>query len=210
MSLYEYFKLNHLLYSSQYGFRTKHSTEDAATELIDGINEQLDKDPYDQVLAVFLDLSKAFDTIDHDILFKKLEHYGVLGAPLHWLRSYLTDRKQFINYDDVHSELLSILVGVPQGSVLGPLLFLIYINDATNASSALKFIHFADDTSLVQNLSFFISENLTHSQTERRINAELSKVYDWLCVNKLSLNVSKTAACCLNIQKYQVFTKRII
>ena len=190
--LYEYFTLNHLLYSSQYGFRTKHSTEDAAIELIDGINEQLDKDPYDQVLAVFLDLSKAFDTIDHDILFKKLEHYGVLGAPLQWLRSYLTDRKQFIHYDDVHSELLSILVGVPQGSVLGPLLFLIYINDATNASSALKFIHFADDTSLAQNVSFFISENLSHSQTERRINAELSRVYDWLCVNKLSLNVSKT------------------
>ena len=190
--LYEYFVMNNLFYSSQYGFRTKHSTEDAAIELIDGISEHLDKDPYDQVLGIFLDLSKAFDTIDHNILFKKLEHYGIIGAPLQWLRSYLTDRKQFIQYDDVRSELLSILVGVPQGSILGPLIFLIYINDATNASTSLKFIHFADDTSLVQNISVFVNQNLSHTQTERRINAELSKVYDWLCVNKLSLNVSKT------------------
>ena len=190
--LYEYLTLHNLLFSSQYGFRTKHSTEDAAIELVDGITEQLDRDPYDQVLGVFLDLSKAFDTIDHNILFKKLEHYGITGAPLQWLRSYITDRKQFIQFDDISSELLGILVGVPQGSVLGPLIFIIYINDATNASSALKFVHFADDTSLVQNISFFVSENLSHSQTERRINAELKKVYDWLCVNKLSLNVSKT------------------
>ena len=116
----------------------------------------------------------------------------ILGAPLQWLRSYLTDRKQFIQYDDVSSELMSILVGVPQGSILGPLIFLIYISDATNATSALKFIHFADDTSLVQNLSFFVNGNLSHSQSERRINAELNKVYDWSCINKLSLNVSKT------------------
>ena len=192
--LYEYFVFNNLFYSSQYGFRTKHSTEDAAIELIDKIQEHLEHDHYEQVLAIFLDLSKAFDTIDHNILFEKLIHYGIEGAPLAWFQSYLTDRKQFIQYEDTSSDLLSILVGVPQGSILGPLIFLIYINDARNATSALNFIHFADDTNLAKNMSFFANDNnsLSHSQVERRINAELKKVYDWLCVNKLSLNVSKT------------------
>ena len=139
-------------------------------------------------------MSKAFDTIDHNILFEKLKHYGIEGTPLHWLQSYLTDRKQFIQYDETSSDFLSLLVGIPQGSILGPLVFLIYINDAKNATSALNFIHFADDTNLAKNMSFFANEknNLTHGQVERRINAELKKVYDWLCVNKLSLNVSKT------------------
>ena len=192
--LYEYFVFNNLFYTSQYGFRTKHSTEDAAIELVDEILEHLERDPYEQVLAIFLDLSKAFDTIDHNILFEKLKHYGIEGAPLEWLQSYLSDRKQFIQYEDTSSDLLSLQVGVPQGSILGPLIFLIYINDARNATSALNFIHFADDTNLAKNMSFFANGNnsLSHSQVERRINAELKKVYDWLCVNKLSLNVSKT------------------
>ena len=191
--IYEYFVLNNLFFSSQYGFRTKHSTEDAAIELIDNIHEHLDRDPYDQVLAVFLDLSKAFDTIDYKILFRKLEHYGIQGAALKWIESYLFDRKQFVQLDDIKSDLLSMEVGVPQGSVLGPLLFIIYINDARMTTTALNFIHFADDTNLARNMNFFIGNNqLTNNQVERRINAELQKVYDWLCVNKLSLNVSKT------------------
>ena len=106
-----------MFFSSQYGFRTKHSTEDAAIELIDNIHEHLDRDPYDQVLAVFLDLSKAFDTIDYKILFRKLEHYGIQGAALKWIESYLFDRKQFVQLDDIKSDLLSMEVGVPQGSV---------------------------------------------------------------------------------------------
>ena len=180
--------------SSQYGFRTQHSTEDAAIELVDQIHKAFEDNPTDEVLAIFLDLSKAFDTIDHEILFKKLAHYGIEGVPLLWFRSYLSSRKQFISFDDTDSSLLDILVGVPQGSILGPLIFLIYINDAFRSSNTLRFIHFADDTTLSKNLSFFTPEEstLTRAQVERRINVELQNVYNWLCVNKLSLNVSKT------------------
>ena len=200
--IYEYFTLNNLFYNSQYGFRTKHSTEDAAIELIDSIHRVFEENPYEQVLSVFLDLSKAFDTIDHHILFEKLSHYGIDGVALRWFQSYLSNRKQFIALEGLESDRMDISVGVPQGSILGPLIFLIYINDAHKASQALNFIHFADDTTLSQNLAFFSGGNLTRSQMERRINAELSKVYDWLCVNKLSLNVSKS--------RFMVFKNRKI
>ena len=193
--LYEYFTVNNLFYSSQYGFRKRHSTEDAAMELVDKINSFFENDANDQVLAVFLDLSKAFDTMDHEILLTKLAHYGIEGSVLRWFRCFLSDRKQFIHYDDVDSDPLTISVGTAQGSILGPLLFLIYVNDAYRSSNALDFIHFADDTSLINSFSCFrtgINATLNHSQIERRVNAELQRVYDWLCINKLSLNVSKT------------------
>ena len=193
-----------MFFDSQYGFRSKHSTEDAAIELVDQVHNTFENNPHDEVLSVFLDLSKAFDTIDHDILFAKLLHYGIEGTALRWFMSYLTNRKQFLNYDDTDSELMDIIVGVPQGSILGPLIFLIYVNDACRSSNALKFIHFADDTTLSQNISFFRSEScsLTHSQLERRINVELQHVYDWLCVNKLSLNVSKTRSMIFHNPKF--------
>ena len=124
--------------------------------MVDHLYKAFENDPNDQVLAVFLDLSKAFDTIDHDILYRKLTHYGIDGIPLLWFKSYLSDRKQFLNFDGTDSDLLQLLVGVPQGSILGPLIFLIYINDAYRASNALNFIHFADDTTLLQNISFFL------------------------------------------------------
>ena len=207
--IYAYFTNNNLFFNSQYGFRTKHSTEDAAIELIDQVHKVFENNPEDHVVSVFLDLSKAFDTIDHEIMLKKLAHYGITGAALQWFRSYLSDRKQFILYDDLESDLLNITVGVPQGSILGPLLFLIYINDASRATQALKFVHFADDTTLFQNIAFFSGSesSLTQSQVERRINVELKSVYDWLCVNKLSLNVSKTRCIVFKNPKYPTVCK---
>ena len=176
--IYAYFTSNNLFFDSQYGFRKKHSTEDAAIELIDQVHHVFENNPQDHVVSVFLDLSKAFDTIDHAIMLKKLAHYGITGVALQWFKSYLSDRKQFILYDETESDLLNITVGVPQGSILGPLLFLIYINDAHRATQALKFVHFADDTTLFQNIAFFSGDKstLTQSQVERRINVEMKKV----------------------------------
>ena len=123
--LYEYMTLNNLFINSQYGFRKKHSTELAALELVDRVAKDMDKNKVP--LSIFIDLSKAFDTLDHEILLQKLKHYGVEGIALGWFKSYLTNRKQKVNYDGMMSITLDLKTGVPQGSILGPLLFIIYI-----------------------------------------------------------------------------------
>ena len=134
-------------------------------------------------LGIFIDLSKAFDTLDHDILLRKLKYYGLTGISLKLFKSYLTNRKQFVNYNSVNSDLLTISTGVPQGSILGPLLFLIYMNDIHNATNLFHFILFADDTTL-------ITKNGVNKSNI--INAELAKLSLWFKVNKLSLNLSKS------------------
>ena len=179
-----------MFYKSQYGFRQLHSTELAALEITDRI--YLDLDNKKIPLAVFLDLSKAFDTIDHDILLYKLCHYGIKGTPLNWFKSYLTDRKQYVEFNGKKSELGTISTGVPQGSILGPLLFIIYMNDISKVTDKFHFTLYADDTSLTEPLCTFTPnlderENYTNS-----INTELAKICDWLALNKLSLNVKKT------------------
>ena len=191
IQLYAYFMENKLLYSSQYGFRTLHSTELAALELTDKIYTNLDdkKNP----LAIFLDLSKAFDTIDHSILLYKLQHYGIKNTALNWFSSYLTNRSQYVQYNDQESSLSHITTGVPQGSILGPLLFIIYMNDIHKVTDKFNFVLYADDTSLVEPLctfKFSIDENI--HDISNNINTELDAVYEWLSLNKLSLNAKKT------------------
>ena len=137
---------NNILSSSQYGFRTNLSTSLAVMELIEEITNATDNKKL--AIGVFIDLKKAFDTVDHRILIKKLEHYGVRGAASDWLKSYLSNRKQFVNIDGCSSELLDVICGVPQGSILGPTLFILYINDICNVSNLVKFILFADDTNV--------------------------------------------------------------
>ena len=193
---YEYFAKNKLLYDSQYGFRKGHSTELATIEFSDRVLESLEhgKTP----LAVFLDLSKAFDTIDHTILLQKLKYYGVRDTAFKWFCSYLSNRKQSVTFKDKSSDEANIVTGVPQGSILGPLLFIIYMNDITKASDKFKFTLYADDTSLVEPLCTFETNILNISQS---INNELVKITNWLALNKLSLNAKKTKMMLFHLSK---------
>ena len=181
--LSEYFHKNNLFYESQYGFLKNQSTEYAAMELTDKVLKDIDEKNIS--LAIFMDLSKAFDTLDHNILIKKLAHFGINGTPLEWFTSYLTGRSQYVELDGVSSNVLSLSTGVPQGSILGPLVFLIYMNDIPYCTKYFNFILYADDTTLSNTIQI-------PSMYPLNINDELAKVYDWLAVNKLSLNVKKT------------------
>ena len=152
-------------------------------ELVNKISEAIDNNDY--TIGVFLDLSKAFDTVNQDILLHKLEHYGIRGVALNWLKNYLSNRKQIVKYNSTKSESLKIKCAVPQGPVLGPLLFLIYMNDIYKCSQLLSFILFADDTNL------FLSHQDINT-LYNTINQALKKITTWLSTNKLSLNVNKT------------------
>ena len=182
--VYNHLINNNLLYNKQFGFRKNNSTEHAIIELINNISNSFDKGQF--VLGVFIDLSKAFDTVNHKILLKKLEKYGIRGTAIKWFKSYLTGRKQCITIDQSHQSLYqNITCGVPQGSILGPLLFLIYVNDLPKASKILTPIMFADDTNL-----FYSSASINELFTN--VDKELLEFNEWFKSNKLSLNVKKT------------------
>ena len=174
---------NDILYKYQFGFRKNHNTSLALMILLDKIYDSFNDNKH--VVGIFLDLRKAFDTIDHGILLKKLYKYGIRGVALNWIENYLSCRKQFVSYLNTESDSQPITCGVPQGSILGPLLFILYINDLANISNEIFPILFADDSNL-----FFSGKNLT--ETINLVNAELIKVYQWLNLNKLSLNIEKT------------------
>ena len=174
---------NQILTSSQFGFQPNKSTETAVMKLTNDILNEMDNNNF--TIGIFLDLSKAFDTVDHHILLRKLENYGIRGTSLNWFKSYLCARKQSVKFGDEQSTILLLKCGVPQGSILGPLLFLIYINDMINSSKLLKYILFADDSTLYashSDLNYLV--NL--------INEEIKKVQNWIQANKLTLNIKKT------------------
>ena len=185
--LMEYFTSKNLFCLQQFGFRPGHSTELAALKLVNYIITEMDN--CNIPTNIYIDLSKAFDTLNFDILLNKLDYYGIQGCANRLIHSYLTDRWQFVDFNGHKSCYLPIKTGVPQGSVLGPLLFLIYINDLPLVSNVFDMLMYADDTTLYCNINQNISEEV--------INVELLKLWDWLGANKLSLNMAKT--------KYMVF-----
>ncbi len=136
------------------------------------------------------DLSKALDTLDHKILLVTLKYYGIIGVAYRLMDSYITNRKQYIDIDDVQSDMLTVTTGVPQGSILGPLLFIIYLNDIANTSNLFNFIFYADDTTLSTTIEFILN-NINNDDVESKINSEIACTNDWLKCNKCSLNISK-------------------
>jgi len=165
------------------------STEYTALKLINRIITQLDKDEI--LINIYLDLSKALHTIDYNILIDKLRYYGVHRKSLNLFSSYLENRKQYTEIDNIKLNMLSIATGVSQYSILGSQLFIIYINDFAQATKMFNFLIYADDTTLSSTLNVF-SDNIHDRNVEPLRNKELVKIYDWLKINTLSLNVVKS------------------
>lgn len=189
--LYRFLENNNILYSQQYGFRSGRSTTQAIINHLQFIYNSIDAGS--SVFSVFLDFKKAFDSVNHDILLSKLNIYGVRGIALDWFQSYLCQRNQYVFVNGVSSDCLNISCGVPQGSILCPLLFLIFINDIHRSSKFFNFTLFADDSTL----STCIEDSNLVAVSDT-INVELSNVYSWLSSNRIMINAEKT--------KYMIFS----
>ena len=181
--LYKFLESNNIIYHLQFGFRKNFSTTLALLDITDNIKQEIDKGNFG--CGIFIDFQKAFDTVDHTILLKKLLHYGIRGTAQQWFQSYLTGRNQYVSINGFNSDLLETKCGVPQGSVLGPLLFLLYINDLYSSIRFSRVHHFADDTNLL-----YFSNSI--KQINKYVNIDLKNLVHWLNANKIALNVSKT------------------
>ena len=184
--LSQYFISKNLLSTDQYGFRQGKSTKGALIRFINHIENNIDQGQ--KTGAVYIDLKKAFDTVDHQILLRKMEKYGIRGLPLEWFKSYLDARCQYIHNKGKNSPKANIKCGVPQGSNLGPLLFLIYVNDLPYCLKNMKATLFADDTTL--SLATINIRTL-----QEKMNGDLQSLEDWFKANKLTLNVNKSYGC---------------
>ena len=181
--MYTFLNNNNIIYNLQFGFRQQYSTSHVLINIAENIRKALDDGNIG--CGVFVDLQKAFDTVDHHILSAKLNHYGICGVSNDWFKSCLSNHSQYISINGYKSGLAAINCYVPQGSVLGPLLFLLYINDLNQAIEFCKVHHFAKDTNL-QCLSNSIKK------LNNLVNADLKCLVSWLNANKISLNIKKT------------------
>ena len=181
--MYKFLSDNNRIYSRQFGFRSNHSTNHALISLTEGIKSYLDTGQW--VAGIFLDLRKAFDTVNHQILLQKLNSYGFRGNSYMLLQSFLHNRKQFVSINGFDSEILELKCGIPQGSTLGPLLFLLYINDLRFCLKNSNVSHFADDTCITQS-------NKDIKALEISLNHDIENITNWLNANRLSLNVKKS------------------
>ena len=180
--LFQFLLKHNVLSSKQYGFIRGRSTEQAMLDILLQITKAIEEKKF--TLGIFLDLSKAFDSLSHNILLDKMAHYGIRGIPFNWFKSYLSDRQQFVQ-TNVTSSYQPINYGVPQGSVLGPLLFLIFINDMPQISKLMNFVLFADDTT-----ALYSSPSI--NDLFQTTNKEIDNLGIWFDTNKLLINVSKT------------------
>ena len=181
--LTKYIDKHKILKNCQFGFRKHHSTTHAITTIYEKVLNNIENNSH--TVTIYLDLSKAFDCVNHKILLQKLQHYGIRGHALQFFKSYLSDRTQITLVNGELSDILNIICGVPQGSTLGPLLFLLYINDLTNASKFFTCL-FADDTCLEMN-------NASTTALQQTCNEELVHINNWFLANKLTANYSKAS-----------------
>ena len=189
--LIKYIDKKSILHSCQFGFRSAHSTTHAITSIHERVLENVNNDKH--TISIYLDLSKAFDSVNHNILLSKLHYYGIRGVALNFFRSYLSNRQQYTIVNGVASDILSVLCGVPQGSTLGPLLFLLYINDLAVASKFSVSL-FADDTCLLLS-----DKNL--GSLQHLCNMELIQINNWFLANKLTANLSKASKYMITLGK---------
>ena len=181
--LNDYVHKNNIISSTQHGFIEKKSTTSATLCLTDYTLNALDNNKF--TIGIFLDLSKAFDSVNHDILLHKLEHFGIRNTALKLISSYLSNRKQYVRFNNSDSDFKTLTHSIPQGSILGPLLFNIYINDINNSVNKLKLVLYADDS------CFYLSHHDIHTLIDLA-NLELNCVGNWLISNKLTLNTIKS------------------